>query len=245
VRTDILGRERRTPIPSVTGNPHAPNWDFPGIRARLTEVLLERPPHLVGRIGDIGYALLGAWSKEGFGDVEAALDRLADARALVIDVRGNGGGDERLAWRIAGRFAGERTAYGYAQARDPTLPGRDGFLERFAKAFDPLPGRERDPRRVAVLQGPYCVSSTEWFLLMMGALDGVTTLGLRSRGATGNPQPFELFPTFVVHVPTQRGFTLAGEPIEGRGIPPDVEVAQGEPGTDAALERALDLLRAP
>jgi len=229
------------PVYTVVGNPNPPNWDAKAIRGRLTEILLEKAPHLVGRMGGIGYAFIGAWKKEGFPDVEAALDRLADAKALVLDVRANGGGDETLARRIAGRFAKARTRYGKVQVRDPTLGGQ-GFLDPFPKEFDPLPGTP-DTRKVVVLQGPCCVSSTEWFLLMMGALENVTTVGLPSRGATGNPQPFPVFPGVNVLVPTWRGLTLDGQLIEGRGVPPDEEVGRGEEGKDAALDRALEILR--
>jgi len=225
---------------TVEGNPSRPDWNGKAIRLSLTEVLLDKPPHLVGRIGEIGYALIGAWTKEGFGDVEAALDKLSDSKALILDVRPNGGGDELLARRIAGRFAKEPVVYGLAQARDPTLPG-NGFLDPSPKRLEP--SGSHDARRVVVLQGPYCVSSTEWFLLMMGALDQVTTVGLTSRGATGNPQPFPLFLGLNVWIPTERGLMPDGKPIEGNGIPPDEEVGRGEEGKDAALERALAILR--
>jgi len=228
------------PVYTAEGNPNAPNWNARALRARFTEVLFESETHLVGRIGEIGYVAIGAWKKEGFGDLEAAIEKIADARALILDVRANGGGDELLARRIAGRFATGPVTYGLAQPRDPTLPG-EGFLEPLEKRFDPAGAH--DPREVVVLQGPYCVSSTEWFLLMMGALDQVTTVGLPSRGATGNPQPFALFPGWNVWVPTQRGLMLDGTVIEGRGIPPDEEVGRGEEGKDAALERALEILR--
>jgi hypothetical protein len=228
------------PVYTVMGNPNRPNWDAKAIRAKLTEVVLDAPPHFVERMGDVGYAFLGAWKKEGFGDVEAALDGLADARALILDVRANGGGDELLARRIAGRFASKPVEYGLAQPRDPTLPG-NGFLDPLPKRLEPR--GKADARRVVVLQGPCCVSSTEWFLLMMRALDNVTTVGLTSRGATGNPQPFPLFAGVNVWVPTQKGLFPDGTPIEGNGVPPEVEVGRGEEGKDPALERALELLR--
>ncbi len=227
------------PLYTVEGNPSPPNWNARSIRGRLTEVLLDKAPHLVGRMGEIGYAFVGAWKQEGFGEVEQALDKLAGSKALILDVRANGGGDELLARRIAGRFATKPVFYGLAQARDPTLPG-NGFLEPFEKRFEPL--GKADTRPVVVLQGPYCVSSTEWFLLMAGALDNVTTVGLRSRGATGNPQPFELFPGVKVWVPTQRGLTPERKLFEGSGIPPEEEVGHGE--GDPALARALEILSA-
>ncbi len=228
------------PVHTVEGNANPPNWNGKALRARLTEVPFRSPTHLVARIGEIGYVAIGAWKSEGFLDLETAIEKIADARALILDVRANGGGDELLARRIAGRFAKEPVVYGLAQPRDPTLSG-NGFLDPFEKRFDPVGAH--DPRRIVVLQGPYCVSSTEWFLLMMGALDNVTTVGLPSRGATGNPQPFALFPGWNVWVPTQRGLMLDGTIIEGRGIPPDEELGRGEEGKDAALERALEILR--
>jgi len=228
---------------TVVGNPRKPNWNDAAIRKRLTATVLDAPPHLVGRIGDVGYARIGAFAADGFDALEAALEKLADARALVLDVRPNGGGDERLAWRIAGRFAAGPVAYGLVEARDPTILRLDAFRGAEAKILRPPAGREPDEHPVAVLQGPYCVSSTEWFLLMMRELDHVTTVGLRSRGATGNPRPFPLFEGVVVHVPTQRGLTISGELIEGKGIAPDVEVEQAGAEGDAALEKALEILR--
>jgi hypothetical protein len=36
---------------------------------------------------------------------------------------------------------------------------------------------------------------------------------------------------------------LDGKLIEGNGVPPEEEVGRGEKGKDAALERAIELLR--
>jgi hypothetical protein len=220
-------------------NPHAPNWNDAAIRKRLTATILDTPGHLVGRMGEIGYARIGTFAQaHGFERVEDALDRLKDARALILDVRPNGGGDEKLAWRIAGRFTDRELAYGKAQVRDPTLPGRKGFRPPWERKFK---GKRRDDRKVVVLQGPYCVSSTEWFLLMMRAA-GKTTVGLPSRGSTGNPRPFRIFSDVAVNIPTWRGMTLDDKPIENVGIPPQIRVAGSHWTGDPTLEKALEIL---
>jgi hypothetical protein len=223
----------------VIPNPHAPNWNDAAIRKRLTATILDTPAHLVGRMGEIGYARIGTFQQaHGFERVEDALDRLQKARALILDVRPNGGGDERLAWRIASRFTNRTLVYGKAQMRDPTLPGRKGFKTPWERKFK---GKRRDDRRVVVLQGPYCVSSAEWFVLMMRAA-GKTTVGLPTRGSTGNPKPFRLFPDVAVNIPTWRGLTVDDEPIENVGIPPKIRVEGAHWESDPTLEKALEIL---
>jgi len=223
----------------VVPNPHAPNWNDGAIRKRLTATILDTPEHLVGRMGKIGYARIGTFAQaHGFDRVEKALDRLEDARALILDVRPNAGGDERLAWRIASRFTDREIVYGKAQVRDPTLPGRKGFAPPFPRK---LKGKRRDDRKVVVLQGPYCVSSTEWFVLMMCAA-GKTTLGLPTRGSTGNPKPFRVFPDVAVNIPTWRGMTVDDEPIENVGVPPQIRVKGSHWTGDPTLEKALEIL---
>lgn len=223
----------------VIRNLHPPNWNEGAIRKRLTAKILDTPEHLVGRMGDIGYARVATFEQaHGFERFEDALDRLKDSRALILDVRPNGGGDERLAWRIAARFTDQTVAFGKVQVRDPTLPGREGFRPPRVRRFK---GKRKDDRKVVVLQGPYCVSSTEWFLLMMRAV-GKTTIGLPSRGSTGNPKPFQLFPDVAVNIPTWRGMTLDDKPIEKVGIPPDIRVEGSHWTGDPTLEKALEIL---
>ncbi|MFQ5844174.1 MAG: S41 family peptidase [Planctomycetota bacterium] len=178
-----------------------------------------------------------------FEQVERALDGLATTDALILDVRMNGGGDENLARRIAGRFTDRRRRYARTQVRDPTRPGI-AFREPTERWLEPLPGRKPDRRRVVVLQGPGCVSATEGFLLMARVLPTVTTVGLPSRGASGNPRPFPLLPHVQVWSSTWRSLTPEGACIEGVGLPPDVTVEADHRRDDPTLERAIALLGA-
>jgi len=211
------------------------NWNLDALRKRVDKT---------GRIGDIGYLAIDSFEQARFQGVEQKLDALLEnARALILDVRWNGGGDERLARRIAARFTDEQVTYAMHEVRDATIPGTNGFGPRAVRRFGPLPGRRAWTKPVVVLQGPFCVSSTEGFLLMMKALKHVTTVGLRSRGASGNPRPFPLMPGYAVWIPTWRALTMDGKPIEGRGVEPDHRI-QPTPAaeTDVTLEAALRLL---
>ena len=81
----------------------------------------------------------------------------------------------------------------------------------------------------------------------MKALPQVTTVGMPTRGASGNPKPFQLGGTGVT-VTFSRWVDMLpnGETFEGRGISPDMKV--DEPPSayaeqDPTLERALETLR--
>ena len=102
------------------------------------------------------------------------------------------------------------------------------------KKFAPFDGR-----RVVVLQGPYCVSSTEGFLMMMRMLPNGTTMGQASRGASGNPAPFELLPGVKVWTSRWRSLTPDGACIEGEGLAPKILVEGSHAKSDPTLERAL------
>ena len=64
---------------------------------------LIRPPAVTSHVSDTGIAVLklNRFSVRNRGDVEQALRRVADARALVLDLRGNGGGDySQFTWLV-------------------------------------------------------------------------------------------------------------------------------------------------
>ena len=64
---------------------------------------LIRPPAVTVHVSDTGVAVLklNRFSVRNRGDVEEALRSVADARALVLDLRGNGGGDySQFTWLV-------------------------------------------------------------------------------------------------------------------------------------------------
>lgn len=223
------------------------NWNSRGIQSALTEETARSHNLLAGRIGTgadaIGYVAIGSFQLDeaGITTVLAAIDSLADAKALVLDVRANGGGDEKLAARIAGRFTKSPVLYARAAWRDQLAAGTDAFEPPVDRVLQPV--APFDGRRVAVLQGPYCASSTEGFLAMMRALPNVITMGQPSRGASGNPAPFEVLPGVKVWASRWRSLLPDGSCIEGAGIAPRVVVDASHEKADPTLERALAELR--
>jgi C-terminal processing protease CtpA/Prc len=82
---------------------------------------------------------------------------------------------------------------------------------------------------------------------MMKCLPHVTTVGLPTRGSSGNPKPFTL-PGVPVTVMYSRWVDLLpdGTPVEGRGVPPEIVVDLPETAyekADPTWERAVQVLR--
>jgi hypothetical protein len=180
-------------------------------------------------------ALTRAWS--------AIYPQIASMPGLILDLRGNAGGNEEFAMQIAGHFVDKPTPYVKARTRDVNAP--DGFGPAYTRQIAPVPGVEQYKKPVVVLTGPYNMSSAEAFILMMRAA-GATLMGSRTRGASAKPVIVELGQGISVRIPTWKAMLLDGTLYEGVGIAPDVEVpvtpaelASGDKIIDAAIA-ALD-----
>ena len=134
----------------------------------------------------IGYLLITGWQENVEPErLVGAIAEMMDAKALVIDVRSNTGGDERIARQIASWFVEGKHVY--ARHRTRTGPGADGFSEIQDRV---ITGHDAAyDRPVAVLAGPRVMSSNESFLLMMKQARDVTIVGQPTCGSSGNPQP--------------------------------------------------------
>lgn len=191
---------------------------------------------------DIGYIGLLSFQADGDGDeLKSVLEAIRVAaeremKGLVIDVRFNAGGSELMAQEIAGCFIEERKLY--AKHRNP------GEQERW---LEPSGGGPRFRGKVAVLTGPYVMSSAEGFLLMMRQVEKAKLIGANSFGSSGNPMPHELGNGVTVMLPSWQAMLPGGEVFEKVGIAPDIEVKTEpddfEKSRDPVLEAAIGWLQ--
>lgn len=192
-----------------------------------------------GVVGEgIRYVMIGAWDNEQTVRDALAAIRLADPRrGLIIDVRMNGGGNELLGRAVAGCFVDDRTVYArHVIVKDGT-PGKP-----MDRAFQPNPDGPKYRGPIALLIGPKVVSSSESFVKMIDGLPGAVTIGARTGGASGNPQPYELGNGVTVFLPSWRDLMPDGTAMEGRGIEPRIAVEATIADLverDPVLERAI------
>ncbi|MEO0481656.1 MAG: S41 family peptidase [Planctomycetota bacterium] len=196
----------------------------------------------------LDYLLISSWQRQAeeaiLVGVEALKEMTASGRDLILDVRPNGGGDERLAGRVARQFLSEAVVYAHQAVRNDETGEFDDIHSRTLYG---APDEERFQNRVCVLMGPQCVSSNEAFLLMMRQAEKATLIGGQSGGASGNPQPFDLGNGVEALLPSWRALDGDKNSIEGVGIVPDLEVefdsSDSNGRSDPVLERAIEFLR--
>jgi len=194
---------------------------------------------------DIGYINVWNLSSDGMVDAfDTALEGLAGTKALVIDLRFNGGGDEELGRMLAGRFLDKERTYGLNQYR--AGEARDALGETFERKFEPRgPWRYEAP--VAVLIGQKTMSSAESLALMFASCPQVTTLGDRTAGSSANPRRLEVGAGIVVNLPRWLDMDPDGKPIDAVGIQPmkAIEAASYADfkGVDPVFDAALKFLK--
>jgi carboxyl-terminal processing protease len=224
--------------------------------------------------GDIAFLRIPSFERPE--DERAAIDFLrahAGAKALVIDVRGNGGGNtpSGLIRAVMDRpyrdFTLSTSAFialfgAYAQIA--RITPADQMSESDKGAFGALSGYVR-PQIVTlgglntpdkpVYTGPLfvlsdigCGSSCEDFLMPLKVSGRARILGEASTGSTGQPYYFEFGNGMGFRVSSKRESFPDGSPFEGVGIQPDVEVHPTlddlRTGADPVLAKALELARA-
>ncbi len=159
--------------------------------------------------------------------------------ALLVDLRGNGGGNEALAQKMVGRLTAKPIVYAKSVRRCGPKPGQ--LCPDPPRVLRPV-GRSPVNIPVAVLVGPGCMSSGEGMALMFRALPHARLFGQPTRGASGNPVSLPLPNGVTVRYSTWMTYLPDGTALERKGVPPDELIAESDNG-DAVRERALAWLK--
>lgn len=196
---------------------------------------------------NIGYIYYENFSATvGEGNLDSALNFLAAARGLIIDIRDNGGGSLTNVETLVARFIDRPTLVGYISHK--TGPGHDDFSEPYAITYNPAgPGRVRWAKPVVVLTNRSTFSAANNFASVMKLLPGVRIAGATTGGGSGMPYSSEIPCGWSVRfsacsmldangVSTEGGVT----PTEGCAVDMDPQDALN--GKDTMLEKAMELL---
>jgi hypothetical protein len=198
------------------------------------------------RIGGFGYFLMRNQSAANPEDVKkavAAMKQLRDTPGFIVDLRRANGGSEPMAIEIARFFCSRDTVYARHKYRNG--PRHTDFGSENERILPGSANAYTNP--VVCLVGRGAVSSGEGFVKMMKCLPHVTTVGQRTRGASGNPKPLPLGETGItLYFSRWVDLMPNGRTFEGAGIPPDVEVnepPEAYANSDPTLEKGLEVLR--
>lgn len=183
--------------------------------------------------------------------LEESLALAKTAKALVVDLRGNPGGNDGHAFWYLSRLAAHAVPTGRYTVKisSETLERYDGYLPEDPQrpGWTPWEYGEIAPNTSATFNGPLavlidngCVSSCEGATVAF-KFSGIATLyGATTRGSSGYPVEIKLpGDRGSLYVPTWIKLMPDGTPIEDHGIFPDVRTGPRE-----ALDRALLDIRA-
>jgi carboxyl-terminal processing protease len=174
------------------------------------------------------------------GAFDAALEKLAKARNLILDLRNTpSGGNTDVAEPMMGRFIAR--AAGYQRVFEPGA-GKQFPKDSWVKTVEP-----RAPTvtaRLAVLVDHWTGSMGEGMAIGFDALKRAQIVGTPMARLCGGTEVFKLPATGIpVHLPAYRLFHVDGTPRESFVPPINVDLTRADPAHDAILESALAALK--
>ena len=182
--------------------------------------------------GNIGYLDLRGFSgsREAAETAIGAMNFLANADAVIIDLRRNGGGSPEMIQLISSYFLKERTHLNSFENR-----GEDTLEQYWSFHF--VPGRPMFDTDLYILTSRRTFSAAEEFTYNMKNLKRATIVG-ETTGGGAHPGGTKIVnDSFLVWVPTGRAINpITKTNWEGTGIAPDVAVE-----SDKALDKARTL----
>ena len=196
---------------------------------------------------NIGYIYYESFSATvGEGNLDYALNFLAPARGLIIDIRDNGGGSLTNVETFVARFIDRPTLVGYISHK--TGPGHEEFSEPYAITYKPAePGRVRWAKPIIVLTNRSTFSAANNCASVMKLLPGVRIVGATTGGGSGMPYSSEIPCGWSVRFSACSMLDANGnstengvEPTEGCAV--DMNTQDALNGKDTILEKAIELL---
>lgn len=196
--------------------------------------------HLTENIG-----LITPLEMDEYGDTEAetakeidgVIEALADKKVMIIDLRFNPGGGDRVSRMLAGRFADRKRLAYRKQARDGAgyTPLRDFYVEP--------QGSRQFHGKVIVLTSRFTCSAAEILVMGLKTLPNVTVIGERTNGIHSDVLGKLLPNGWSMGLSNERYYAADNRVYEKIGLQPDIQVEfdfnEFMGGKDRIMDEAL------
>jgi carboxyl-terminal processing protease len=183
----------------------------------------------------IGYVRFNSFHQDLTAELVGAIESMREAPGIIIDLRGNPGGDPRVGAALAGQFMRERAPFWTTRSRD-----RTGTIH-----INPVEKPYDGP--VVVLIDATSTSGSEIFAAAMQAVGRGLIVGEHSSGncLAADLERLSTGASFIY--PIVQAIAPDGTVIEGNGVTPDIEVALDRvlllQGRDSQLEAAIEYIQ--
>jgi carboxyl-terminal processing protease len=187
-----------------------------------------------------GYLRIRAWfhSREWLAAIDDAFQRLSTCPRLLVDLRGNAGGNLIAAQGFRDRFLTEETLLGHVR-----FSIGSGRLAEPAPivGVPPSDGSQwLKPVRFLIDRQTY--SASEDAILGLGGLPHVQIVGEPSGGGSGRPRTIQLRNGMFATISTALTYDRDGHCVEANGVPVDIDLPLDEHHRDPRRVPASTIL---
>jgi carboxyl-terminal processing protease len=173
------------------------------------------------------------------------------SKALIIDIRNNGGGSGNQGYYILSHLIDKKVAASKTKTRQyiplyKAYGNSDSFIEFTPNSIEPIQNKEKYLKPVVVLTSAKTFSAGEDFLVAYDNSKRGIKIGQRTGGSTGQPITFELPEGGKMRICTKRDMYPNGKEFVGIGVIPDIEINETiesiQKNKDIVLEKAVEIL---
>jgi carboxyl-terminal processing protease len=199
-------------------------------------------------IGNIGYLTINNFeSNKIIKKFDSLFTTIATTKALIIDVRNNGGGDSYIGDHILASLTD--TAFkteGSRIIRYNSIPGIGAQWQENGAGTIKASGKQYYSKPVVLLVSARTYSAAEDFVLAFDFMKRGKLIGQATGGSTGQPYSFNLPGGGSARVCAKDAYYPDGKAFIDIGILPNITVEKTvkdlEDGKDAALDKAVAVL---